>query len=134
MDYIDTNIFLYFLTDNREFADSCQSYLDSIAGGHRKAATSVYTLTEVYMNLDRWFKWPPKKVREVLRDLLNNSNVDFLPLTGSIMFQVSELLKTGIKYGDAIHIATMRSHGLTEIMTMDKHFDNLPEITRVSPK
>jgi len=134
MDYIDANILCYFLSENRQFADSIQVYLDKIAAGLAEGTTSVYTLAEVCVTLKRWFKWSQDEIVEALDLMLTRTGIRFLPLTEEIMLKVPELMKSGRSYGDSIHIATMYSHGITNIVTMDKHFDIVSGIKRLSPR
>jgi predicted nucleic acid-binding protein len=34
---------------------------------------------------------------------------------------------------DAVHAATMLTHRMTTIITVDAHFENLPQLRRVAP-
>jgi predicted nucleic acid-binding protein len=131
MDYIDSNYFCYLLTDNKEFADKVQAYLVQVALGEKEACTSVYTLTEVYITLKRWFKWPEKRARWAIATLLEKSNVRFLPLTMELMLEVPRLMERGFKYGDSIHIATIDANGLLRVFSEDKGFDRVNGIERL---
>ena len=41
------------------------------------------------------------------------------------------MVKKGWKIGDAVHLNTMRKNKIDEIVTDDRHFDNVEGITRV---
>jgi predicted nucleic acid-binding protein len=59
---------------------------------------------------------------------------DLLPVTKSDMLTACELLERypGLPTRDAIHAATMLNNGIGSILTVDTHFDDIAEITRLS--
>ena len=40
----------------------------------------------------------------------------------------------GVQARDLVHVAVMRNHGLTRIISTDQHFDQIAGIVRVDPK
>ena len=127
---IDSNYLCYLLTKHKKYADKVEAYLVQVALGEKKCAASVYALTELYITLKRWFKWPEERAMWALDAILQNSNIDFLPLTEEIMRKVVDLRKKGYSYGDSIHLATLEANGLTSILSEDKDFDRYQGIER----
>lgn len=40
----------------------------------------------------------------------------------------------GVTARDVLHVAVMQSHGLTQIISTDRHFDQIPGVERLDPR
>jgi predicted nucleic acid-binding protein len=60
---------------------------------------------------------------------------DLLPVRREEVALACELVgeRKGLNVRDAIHVATMRLNGLTEIVTADRHFAAIEGVRRIDP-
>jgi predicted nucleic acid-binding protein len=58
---------------------------------------------------------------------------EVLPITLETACSAREIVigHPGLTARDAIHLAVMREHGVEEIMSFDRHFDELPGVSRL---
>jgi predicted nucleic acid-binding protein len=58
---------------------------------------------------------------------------EVLPITLETACSAREFVigHPGLTARDAIHLAVMREHGVEEIMSFDRHFDELPGVSRL---
>jgi predicted nucleic acid-binding protein len=119
------------------------------------AVTSTYVLGEVVHRLmtieacDR-FGWPqqgianrlrrhPKEVAQLVGarkklDDIQAARVGFLPINAAHVFTASDLTQqTGLLYGDALIVAVMRDHGITQLASLDADFDAVAGLIRYAP-
>ena len=131
--FLDTNVFLYAAGGDHPYRQPCQRILRRVADGELDATTSSEVVQEVLYVL----------VRRGLRS-------QALSLARSILIVFPALLEVGaaemdaacgllestpeLAPRDAVHAATMLTHGVDTIISADPHFDRLPQLKRVSPE
>lgn len=94
--------------------------------------TSVITITEIEFVSKRDFD--DAFANSVLEKLEKLKNLKFIPLEINILKNAVELRKKyGLNIFDALHAATA-SNLKEEIISSDKAFDKIDEITRIDPK
>ena len=146
--FIDANIFLYEILDHWKYAESCNSFLEHINMGKYHAVMSVLVCNEVFHRVliaevvERYEIEPKsavnylKKNWEIVKELnkagdavLNINaieNLELVEIDGK-MFGIA--LEYSKKYGllsnDAVHLATMKRHGITNIATNDGDFERV---------
>ena len=146
--FIDANIFLYEILDHWKYAESCNSFLEHVNMGKYHAVMSVLVCNEVFHRVmiaevvERYEIEPKsavnylKKNWEVVRELnkaydamLNIDAIENLEIV-EIDREVYDIaLEYSKKYGllsnDAVHLATMKKHGITNIATNDRDFERI---------
>jgi predicted nucleic acid-binding protein len=153
--FVDANILIFALTNHPTHGAACTVFLDRAEHQQIVAVTSTHVLGEVVHRMmsieaaDR-FAWPvqgianrlrrhPSEVQQLVKprqalDEINAAGLGILtiavPLVG-LATDVSRL--TGLLYGDALIVAVMRDHGLTQLASFDADFDRVPGLTRYSP-
>lgn len=135
MKYIDSNIFLTPILYEPDIPEvkSCKNLLMDIFKGKIKACTSVLTWDEVVYICKRQFGLESAKKQGNL--LTAFPNLVFYNATLSIIKEAQSLIeKYNLRPRDTIHGATMLTKNLETIISYDKDFDKIPELTRIEPK
>ena len=146
--FIDANIFLYEILDHWKYAEPCNSFLEHVNMGKYHAVMSVLVCNEVFHRVmiaevvERYGIEPKsavnylKKNWEVVRELnkaydamLNIDAIENLEIV-EIDREVYDIaLEYSKKYGllsnDAVHLATIKKHGITNIATNDGDFERV---------
>lgn len=129
MKYIDSNIFINNLIGDARLGDAAEKYLESIANGREIASTSVHTMVEIYAFL-KSKRLPEQKIADILSEI-DQHGVILLPFEPDFLVDALPMVKNGWKIGDAIHLNTMKKNKIIEIVTDDRHFENVAGITRI---
>ena len=129
MKYVDSNIFINNLIGDNRLGDAAQAYLENVATGKEVASTSVHTMIEIYAFL-KSKRLSEQKIASVLNEIVQHG-VILLPFEPEFLVDALPMVKSGWKTGDAIHLNTMRKNEIFEIVTDDRHFDNVEGITRI---
>ena len=127
--YIDSNIFIFAYSEDKENGVICRKILDLIIENKITAFTSTLTFDEIFNKIMRL---KDKQTALIVSDLfLNLNNLKFIEVDLNIVSSSLFLLK---KYNlgprDAIHLACAFSKDLKNIITNDKDFDKIEEIKR----
>ncbi len=135
MQFIDTNIFLRFLTkDDPVKAAKCRQLLQSASEGDLKLYTTDLVIAELIWVLQspKTYNLNPAEIFEVTMPLLTIKNLYF-PCK-SVFPDIMDLFQTEkIDYIDAYNSVIMLGRNIDTIYSYDKHFDILPGITRNEP-
>jgi len=146
--FIDANIFLYEILDHWKYAESCNSFLEHVNMGKYHAVMSVLVCNEVFHRVmiaevvERYEIEPKsavnylKKNWEVVRELnkaydamLNIDAIENLEIVEIDREVYGIALEYSKKYGllsnDAVHLATIKKHGITNIATNDRDFERI---------
>lgn len=137
MKYIDTNVFVYKMENNPDYGPSCDTILRDIQEKKIKAASSMLTFVEIMHVTQKLSKLAKlsnanEKIKETV-DLLLAYPIAWLDMQIPII-QAAASDTTNLRAADRIHLATMKLHGITEIISADMDFDNIPGIKRIGPR
>jgi len=127
--YVDSNIIIHHLVKDGRVGPSAQKYLESVAKGDESACSSTYMIIEVYAFL-KGMKYPEQKISSIL-DSVASYGIILLPLESEVILRSLPMMKSGWRLGDAIHYNTMLKNDVTEIVSDDRHFDDVEKIKRV---
>lgn len=131
--FLDTNILLrHLLHDHPEHSPKATAYLARIERGEFRVHTADTVIFEVVFTLQRHYRQPKAKIREVLLPLIELPGI---VLPGKRRFRkVFDLyVDLNLPFADAYHAVLMGHLKLDEIVTFDTEFDRLPGIRRVEP-
>ena len=142
--FIDSNIFIYFLLKHRTYSPIIKFFFNRIEKEEIKGYINHTVVSETYFNYIRikvsekykmaskdsniYIKTNPDVIREIdskiIEEVFSLPNLYFLNIEnykniGSAMFEYSLLPN------DAIHVATCKEHGITNIATNDKDFERV---------
>ena len=153
--FIDANVFVYSWTQDPNFGVACTDLLERIkrkelqgfssSSDFSDAAHRMMTLEACqslgwsYTGIARRLRRHPAEIqklhefRKALDDLLA-IGIHILPVTAQDVLSAGDIsIQHGLLSGDALLIAMMQSHGLTQLASNDADFDRIPGITRFGP-
>ena len=137
MRFLDASTFLYAIlkpaqqpppeiTENKRRA---QAIITRIQEGEPVTTTIVH-ISETANILES--RTTQGDARNIIQDILDTSNITITPVDRSqYEAAVKQAENHNVGINDALASITMKEKGIHEIYSYDKHFDNLPEITRI---
>lgn len=130
--FLDSNIFLYAMGSEHAEKPSCQKLLEMVADGRIEAVTSSEVLQEVlYVRLRRGIRSEALIAVRSIQEIVD----EILPVTGEDVLAACELLSRypALDSRDAVHAAVARRNRITDIASVDRDFDNITGLRRLSP-
>lgn len=132
--FLDTNILLrYFTRDDEEKARRALALLTRVERGEEHIETSVLVVFETVYALQRLYRVPKPRIRELLTTILRLRGLR-LPGKNVCIDALDLYMSSNISYADAYHAVYMKARGMTEIYSCDYDFDKLGGIARVEPQ
>jgi hypothetical protein len=130
--FLDANILMYAVGKDHPNREPCREILRRIEADDLIVVTSVEVLQELlhrYRSLGR-----PDLATTVYRATKDLCE-EILSVTEEDLDHAHKILQAhaSISVRDALHAATALRRGIKGILTTDRHFDDLPEITRLDP-
>ena len=130
--FIDTNIFMYAAGSAHRLKGPCQKVIQQMAEGIFRGVTNTEVLQEIlyrYLSLQR-----KKEAFECLANVLELVEVCW-PVSVEEVNATKGLIEKypSLQIRDAIHVSSMTSHSLQEMISADKDFDVVREIKRIDP-
>jgi predicted nucleic acid-binding protein len=130
--YVDSNVFFYAKTVDAEFGASCAEVVRAIHGGRIQAATSVLVTLEVANALRKYGL--AKEVNDTT-DSIFSLGIEVFDLESSDIRNATTIFQRyHISPYDCAHAAVMKRTGIKNIISADKDFDLIREISRKDPK
>ena len=145
--YVDSNIFIYDATEHPKYAISCSKFLDRVESGGITGITSILTINETVHKLSiielssKMKERPVSIIRLVkedpsLLDTLDNPfivaedimdmNLEIVSFSDLIFEKALRFMKQHrLMSNDAVHLATMKRYGVTNIATNDGDFERV---------
>ena len=131
--FLDTNILMrYFTNDDPVKAQAALALMDRVERGDERVVTTPLVIFEAVFLLQRSYKLPKDRVREMIGDLLA---LRHLQLAEKRLCRVALDLYVvkNISYADAYNAVWMQEHGVKEVYSWDTEFDRVPALTRLEP-
>jgi predicted nucleic acid-binding protein len=130
MIFLDTNVFLYAAGGEHRLREPARRILRLLEAGTLAATTSVEVVQELTFVL--WRRGLHRQGRELARIVLRLFPA-MLPLTRADLELALSVLdrSPSLTPRDAVHVATMRRHGIDTIASADRHFDDVSGIRRI---
>ena len=132
--FVDANVFIYLLTDSGKQGESSKKYIQRVVKGEQRAVTSVAVIDEVVFAIYSMRNYDLTIAAKIWEKLNKIPNLKILDITKRVSGRVPECIKQGLEPTDAVHLATMKEHGISVICSYDKHFDNIKGVTRQEPR
>jgi len=138
--FVDTSVFMYARGKDHPLKAPCSNIILAIAkegalGNYGEPVISTEVLQEILYRYAMIEK--SATGLSICRDI-EALEVDVLPVTRDDMHRAFELFERytakGLPPRDLIHAAVMIGHGVSHIVSADKHFDAIKEIRRVRPE
>jgi predicted nucleic acid-binding protein len=153
--FVDANTFTYHFQPHPVWGPPCAALLQRIANQELAGFTSTHVLSEVSHRLmtiqaSTLFGWPfagignrlrtnPTEVQKLTAfrqaiDQVLQSNFQILTVPPPLLAAAAALSQQiGLLTNDALIVAVMQAHGLTNLASGDTDFDRVPGLTRYAP-
>jgi predicted nucleic acid-binding protein len=153
--FVDANTLVYHASADPKFGAACKQLMERIARREIAGFTSAHVLADVahrLMTLEAiaslaWsakgiavrLRQNPTEIQKLTRfrqaiDDIAQTGMHVLPLDLSLVSTGTALSQQyGLLTGDALIIAAMQHHQLTNIASLDGDFDRVPGLTRYAP-
>jgi predicted nucleic acid-binding protein len=132
-DFIDANIFLrHLVQDQPTQSPRATAYLNRVDQGQVDAETSAAVMAEVIFTLERTYRTPKPRIRELVLALLEIAGMS-VPDGTAVREALDIYVGRNVSYGDAFTAVLMERRGLSEIVSFDRDFDRIPGVTRTEP-
>ncbi len=135
MEFVDTNVFLRYLTqDHPAAAQKCFELFQRLKRIEIRLATSESVLAEVVYVLasPRLYNQPRQNIKTLLYPIMSLSGLK-IPNRKVFLRALDIYAETNLDLEDALSVATMEREKLTTILSDDKHFDKIEGIQRIEP-
>ena len=125
--FVDTNVFLRFLTnDDPAKAKRAETLFRDALRGKIRLTTSLLVIAEIIWTLESFYKLDKPDIAAKVEKILNTPNLD-CPETPLLFMALDLYVHANIDFVDAYNAFHMRARGLTQILTYDrKHFARVP--------
>lgn len=128
--FIDANIFLGIILEE-EKAVACEHFLKSLQDKNQNAITTDFIVYSCLIIIERNTK-SIKSLKNALMFFAAYSNLRILRPSFDELYSAVEIMESNnLDFDDSLIVACMRSHGIKEIASLDRHFDKIKEIERI---
>lgn len=132
--FLDVNIPMYAAGGPHPYREPCAWLLTQVARGRIAAAIDTEIIQEVLYRYGALQRWD-------IAVTMANSLVELIPVIFPIRASEAALsielfeqyAPKGLTARDVIHVAVMRSNGLSQIISTNTHFARFEGITRLDP-
>jgi predicted nucleic-acid-binding protein len=132
--FIDTNVFLRFLTnDDAAKANRAEKLFRNAVSGKQHLRTSLLVIAEIVWTLESFYKLPKKDIAEKVTTILNTPNL-VCPEARLIRLALDLYVEQNIDFIDAYHSYYLKEEELPSIVTFDrKHFGRVGWLDVIEP-
>lgn len=125
--FVDTNVFLRFLTnDDPVKAKRAEILFRDALRGKVKLATSLLVIAEIIWTLESFYNLEKSDIAGKVEKILNTPNL-YCPEAPLLYMALDFYTHANIDFVDAYNAFHMKDQGLAEILTYDrKHFARIP--------
>jgi predicted nucleic acid-binding protein len=153
--FLDTNTLVYYFQPHLVYGSACAQLVQAIEHQQLVGITSTHVLGEMAHRLmtleaSALAGWSSSKVSQRLKqnptaihgltrfqaavDTILQSRIQVLTISPSLLSTAAGLSRQlGSLTNDALIVALMQQHGLTNIASVDRDFDRVPGIKRYAP-
>lgn len=130
--FLDANVLMYAAGSDHPLREPCRQALTKAVDQEVSLVTDAEVLQEI---LHRYFSiGRPETARTVHQSAVDLCD-EVIPIAKEDTTRALELLleHRSLTPRDAIHVATMESHGLELLLSTDRDFDSLSQVERIDP-
>ena len=133
MKFVDTNIFIRYLTnDVPRKADACEKIFKNAIFKKESLFTTELVIAEIIWVLESYYELPKEDVQVKVEKILNTPNLT-CPYKDLIMEALTLYREKNIDYIDAYNALILRKKGIETVLSYDKHYDRIDWLTRSDP-
>ena len=125
--FVDTNVFLRFLTnDDPVKAKRVETLFRQAIKGHVQLITSLLVIAEIIWTLESFYHLGKADITSKVETILNTPNL-ICPEAEMIVMALDLYVQENMDFIDAFHAYDLQAQGLSQIATYDhKHFKRVP--------
>ena len=130
--FLDANVAMYAAGGEHRLRAPCQRIIQAAGQGHISVVVNTEVLQEL---LHRYVALGERQRACSLVEHMADLATTILPIGHQDIIKTMELLRryTALTTRDALHLASMLNHQITEILSTDHAFDAISEIHRIDP-
>ena len=133
MRFLDTNIFIRFLTDDvPEKVDACEEIFKKAVEKQETLFTTDLVIAEIVWVLESFYELPKNEIQDKVEKILNTPNL-ICPHKDLILSALILYSEKNIDYIDAYNALILKKNGIEELYSYDKHYDRIDWLTRLEP-
>jgi len=133
MRFLDTNIFIRFLTDDvPEKVDACEEIFKKAVEKQETFFTTDLVIAEIVWVLESFYELPKNEIQDKVEKILNTPNL-ICPHKDLILSALILYSEKNIDYIDAYNALILKENGIEELYSYDKHYDRVDWLTRLEP-
>jgi len=133
MRFLDTNIFIRFLTDDvPEKVDACEEIFKKAVEKQETLFTTELVIAEIVWVLESFYELPKNEIQNKVEKILNTPNL-ICPHKDLILSALILYSEKNIDYIDACNALILKENGIEELYSYDKHYDRIDWLTRLEP-
>jgi predicted nucleic-acid-binding protein len=133
MRFLDTNIFIRFLTDDvPEKVDACEEIFKKAVEKKETLFTTDLVIAEIVWVLESFYELPKNEIQDKVEKILNTPNL-ICPHKDLILSALILYSEKNIAYTDAYNALILKENGIEELYSYDKHYDRIDWLTRLEP-
>jgi len=133
MRFLDTNIFIRFLTDDvPEKVDACEEIFKKAVEKQETLFTTDLVIAEIIWVLESFYELPKNEIQDKVEKILNTPNL-ICPHKDLILSALMLYSEKNIDYIDAYNALILKENGIEELYSYDKHYDRIDWLTRLEP-
>lgn len=133
MKFVDTNIFIRFLTnDIPQKADACEKLFKKAIDKKETLFTTDLVIAGIIWVLESYYELDKKEVQDKVEKILNTPNL-ICQNKEIILLALVLYLEKDIDYIDAYNAVFLKKNSIETLYSYDKHFDKIGWLTRLEP-
>ena len=133
MRFLDTNIFIRYLTDDDPVkADACEKIFKKAVSKEETFFTTELVIAEIVWVLESFYILPKKEIQDKVEKILNTPNL-ICPHKDLILSALILYGEKNIDYIDACNAVILKEQGIEELYSYDKHYDRIDWLKRLEP-
>jgi len=132
--FVDTNVFLRFLTnDDATKARRAEALFKKAIAGKMRLETSLLVIAEIIWTLESFYRLAKADIAQKVGKILNTPNLE-CPSADFVLEALDISVTKNVDFIDAYHGVMLREAGMLKILTYDKkHFERMDWLSVVEP-
>jgi len=133
MRFVDTNVFIRFLTnDIPQKADACEEVFKKAVQKEEIIFTTDTVIAEIVWVLESFYELQKEEIQSKVEKILNTPNL-VCPNKDLILRALALYREKNIDYIDAYNALILKEKGVDELYSYDKDYDRIDWLTRLEP-
>ena len=133
MIFIDTNIFIRFLTnDIPKKADACEKIFKKAVEKKETLFTTELVIAEIIWVLESYYELPKEEIQDKVEKILNTPNL-ICPNKDLILGALTLYSEMNIDYIDSCNALILKDKHIEKLYSYDTHYDRFDWLKRLEP-